>query len=274
MIRAFACWTLLIAFSANAQENILTLTPGKKYQIYFVSDESLEIQISTERINDPLIVTWGKEKSFLLSDSASIEKLRNDWKGEATNKVYECGYDYILYVVEGDKIVDKISVNESCKQAVCKHGAFDYKAPVIDGVRNKKFGSIERVGFDSVTVGRQLISDLSAFPDILRPEGDNDEWIKYDGAITIETTGEDHEVVQKAIEKKISEKYPHEDFQVQLTGGGPGHFLLFDIYCSSRLGNSLSDFKTWGKWKPLTPTGIILLSTSRGQIEKLLSKYR
>jgi hypothetical protein len=225
-----------------------------------------------DTIKNKFIITWDNDKSFLIDDKATIDKFQHDWKGERSKHFYLCWYDYFLYLVEDNKIIDEIRVNEECKQVVCKHGVFDYPTPMLESLSRTKLISIARARFDSVSIGRRFIKDAGTYTDIYMPEGEYDEWIKYDGRVTITTKSGDSKKTQARIRKKILKNFPGADFLTQWTGGGRG-YSLYHIYCNERLGKDLKGFKIEMKWALEEPGGILMISNSSSPIKDLIKKY-
>ncbi|MCA6367054.1 MAG: hypothetical protein IM631_18560 [Cytophagales bacterium] len=273
MTKSTICWVLFLGFlSARGQDNILKLSPNKHYKLYFVYVRFLET--GTERVDtirSKFTITWDNDKSFLVEDNATIDKLQRDWRGKASDNIYECWYDYFLYLVEDGKIIDEIRVNEECKQVVCEHGVFDYSTPILESLSKNKLISVARVRFDSLSTGRHFIKDARANSEIYAPVGEYDEWIKYDGRATITTKSGSDKRSQAKITKQIK-KFTDSDFLTQLTGGGPG-YSLYDIYCNEQLGKNLTDFEVFMKWRPIEPGGILLISNSQTPINNLVKKY-
>jgi len=267
------CVLFLSVLSAHGQENILKLSPDKHYKIYFVNVQLLDTgneQIDT--IRNKFTITWDNDKSFLMADKVVIDKFQNDWKGKKSNDFYFCWYDYFLYLVEDDKIVDEIRVNEECKTVVCKHGVFDYPTPFLESLDKSKAISVARVRFDAVSIGRQFIKDAIANSEIYLPVGEYDEWIKYDGRVTITTKSGNDKKIKADIRKKILRKFPDADFLIQWTGGGQG-YSQYHIYCNEQLGKNLNDFEIFMKWDLIEPGGVLLMSNTSSPINDLVKKY-
>jgi len=269
------CWILfLTVFTVSGQESILKLSPGKRYQFYFVyvrlMDTGLE-QIDT--IKNKFTVTWDKDKSFLVDDKETINKLQKEWKGKRAEQIYFCWYDYFLYVVEDGKIIDELRVNEECKQVVCKHGDFGYPQPVLDDIKRDKNITVAWVRFKSTAIGRTFIRDATVNSNIYLPGADEGEWTKFDGSISIKTKGTSTtKKTQEAIEKKISKEFPGEKFKIR-SSMVSREFLVFEIYCQENLAKRLKGFEIWHKWKPIDPGGILMISNVSDPIETLIKEY-
>jgi hypothetical protein len=267
---------LIIGFVLNCilsqgQESILKLESGRQYQVVFVDvlvrDDEHE---NLDSIRNGF-VRWDKSNSFLINDKLTLDKLQANWIGKRTNEFYFCWYNYFIYVVEDGKLVDELRVNEECKQVVCKHGVFNYATTIVDKLDKSNVVPVARISFDSVPVGRQFHANIQNESNILAPPGEHDEWIKYDGKMTITMDRRNVKKMQSRLERSIKHDFPDEVFEITQSGSGPDN-IDYIIYCSKNIGTNLKGYKIFIGWRELKPSVITLFAMKMNSIENALKK--
>lgn len=270
------CFLLTSFFLINAsllgQERILKLKPGGSYRLYFI-DVSLNVD-SVETI-DTLkhgMVRWSNGKSFLIDEDSTISKLQTSWIGEKTNEIFFCWYDYFLFVVLDNEIVNEVHINEDCKQASFKQDVFKYFTPIGNNLKKDKTVTVAGIEFNSITTGRQFYKDIQHDSMIFIQPDANDKWTIYDGQVTLYTKHGDEAKIQAIITEDIQSQFPDELFEIEQTSWGEGE-LSYKVYCSSNVGYNLTGYKTFLKWQSFELPTITLFSNSKAAIQNQLRKY-
>ena len=105
----------LVSFSQIKILGELDLT--KRYEFYISSG--------------PLILEDGKEKEsndFIYTDQNVIHEIIKTWKGIKTNDYLMCGYNYYIYIICENKIIDYIKVNDECRHLIYSMGAVNIQS--------------------------------------------------------------------------------------------------------------------------------------------------
>lgn len=264
----------ICCISAYGQEPVLKLKNHKNYNLYFVNvSNPNNVNYRIDSIKNFFIVKWDDRESFRIEDRKAIEALKKSWTAKKTEEFHFCWNDYFAFVVEDDKIINELRISEKCQQVVCFDGIYKYNDPILPGLDKSNTISVARLDFKSVPFGRTFLNDAKSHDGIFIQEGSHDEWLTYDGKLTI-SVEHDQDTVQTAdrLTQKIKNKFPQDPFKIKLSGSGPG-YLLYDIYCHKELEANLNEFKVDSKWVELDASTITLFSSSQQLIQELIEKH-
>ncbi len=176
-----------------AQKAILKIEDPKGYQLYFI-DVVLSDEPMTDRIGN-VSVGWDTVKSFMIDDARAISEFAKEWKGERAEKVHLCWYDFFIYVVRGNRIVDELHVNVKCKQVATKAGTFDFAFEGINDLQPRNSVAVARLAFDT-NEARQLMFNKSIKGNCYLSE--SSQWKSFDPSV-IRIFGRSRQAVKSAL---------------------------------------------------------------------------
>lgn len=265
---------LILSISSYGQESVLKLNKEKNYKIFFVDiSNPSNTNYRIDSIKNFFIVKWDNRESFRIEDKNTLEALSQSWIAKKTEELQFCWHDYFAYVVENEKIVDELRISEKCKQVVRYNGVYKYADPILTSLDKSNTISVAWLDFKSVSFGRTLSHDAKTRAGIFMPEVPNNEWLTYDGKLTISVeNGEDTLKTAELLTREIQHKFPQDSFKLKSPDSGPG-YQLYTIYCKKELEEKLSDFNVTSKWEELHPGTITLFSSSEKLIQDLVKKY-
>lgn len=185
----------------------------KQYEFYIFNDSNVIDENGNTK----------ESKKNLLTNQIDIENIVKTWKGKETNEMYLCGYDYRIYIILNNKIIDKINYNSSCNQVVSNNGVFN----VTDNpFKNLKIANhfaeynFKTKNLDSARVFLKKVKEN----DKIQIIGDsNNNWYKYDGRFFIEIEKENGEKKLKPTKyykKEMHDIFKKHDFKVDFWGYG------------------------------------------------------
>lgn len=264
---------LTIPLLCQAQESILKFSAKENRQLYFI-DVSLD-KIENDRIDtiaNVFTARWNYKGGFVIDDEESIKKLQASWVMKNDSVFYFCWYDYFVYPIERDSIIDEIRINEHCKQAVCHHGVYFYTDSLTSKLnKSNKISTVELI-FESVKLGRAFHKEAKTTTGIYVPEGEYDEWLIHDGKLTISVKSRNFTKTYVDLTRALESQFPHESFKIRNSASGSGYYE-FDIYCDETLGKKLKGYSIRTPWESIEPSGITLFSKSSILLEALVKKY-
>jgi hypothetical protein len=253
-----------------AQERVLKLAEDKKYEMYFVDVAIREDSFPTDTVRGKFTISWDRDLGFLIDDPEIIQNLKNGWVGEPGQMV-GCWYDYFMYLIEDGVVVDEIRINERCKQVITKHGVYNYTDSTLSQVDRSKKITVANVEFESLEFGRNFVSDVLDTRGIYIPGLSDKDWYKYGGSMIVKTKRRNIDKLEVQITNTITEKFPNESFAVWFLVCN-NRFCIFDVYCSEKLGSSMTDWEVYRNWSRFDPK-ILLISKTDVQMKELIEKY-
>lgn len=97
---------------------------------------------------------WGDfektSEDFALTDKTALKKLKGNWGLSLTDKRMACGFGYIVYITQNDKLVGKIQINEPCGYATTAGGWYDFDKDYYDFIDVSKIAKLDRSTADSI----------------------------------------------------------------------------------------------------------------------------
>jgi len=97
---------------------------------------------------------WGNfektNEDFVLTDNAALKKLKDNWWLSLTDKRMACGFGYLVFITQNDKLVEKIQINEPCGYAITTGGWYDFNEGYYDFIEVSKISKLNRPTADSV----------------------------------------------------------------------------------------------------------------------------
>ena len=78
---------------------------------------------------------------FVILDTVTLNKIKQDWKIHLTDKRMPCGYSYLMVLMEEDSCVYHFGVNLDCEYLKCEKGWFEFPAKLL----NKYEKSVVRI---------------------------------------------------------------------------------------------------------------------------------
>lgn len=171
-------------------------------------------------------------RKTLITDQSVLSNLINSWKGEATNEMYKCGYDYKIYIVLDNKIIDQVNYNSDCNQVVSSKGVFNVTNNPFKDLTTNNIFSEYRYKTKDLNSARNFISKVSENKKIQIPYIKSYDWIKYSGYFFIQINKSKKEKKLKSTEfyeKEMHKIYNEYDFKVRFWGFG-GTYEAW-IYC-------------------------------------------
>jgi hypothetical protein len=106
----------LVSFCSFSQNSILKdLDKKAKYEFYISASQNV-VRENNKESND-----------FIYADQTVIQNIIKTWQGKNTNGYLKCGYNYRVYIINENKIVESILINDECNQLVYSKGAANIK---------------------------------------------------------------------------------------------------------------------------------------------------
>lgn len=264
----------IFVISAYGQESVLKLKSHKNYTLYFVNvSNPNHSNYRIDSIKNFFIVKWDERESFRIADKNTIEALNKSWTAKKTEAFQFCWPDYMAYVLEDNKIINELSISEKCQQVITFGGAYKYSDPILPSLDKSNPISVARLDFKTVPFGRIFFNDAKSRAGIYIPEGIHDEWLTYDGKLTISVQN-DTDTVKTAehLTEEIKNKISQDSLKIKLSTSKPD-YQLFDVYCNKELEAKFNDFNVTSKWVELEPGTITLLSSSQQLIQDLIKTH-
>jgi hypothetical protein len=258
------------------QQNILKLNPHKKYKLYFVNVQlsGMERQYQTFRREEvELTVFLENTGHFTVDDSLTITMLEAQWTGVLTDIGVGCWYDYFLYLLEDNVIIDEIRINDECKQVITKEGCFDYSGSPLALLNKNKNLTIASIGFNTLETGRSFVNDAKTAAGVYIPNLETAEWYAFDGEMVLKGRKNSQiEELEKKFRKKITSKFPDEAINVNVLGYWPKNSLV-QVHCSQAVALTFKDSKIARPWKQFDNFKIALISEADDAIKRLINEY-
>lgn len=269
----FYALCMMCTFSGYAQESVLKFNDQKNYKLYIVDvSKSNNINYRIDSIKNFFIVRWDDKENFRVEDKKNIEELKKSWTAVKSEEVSFCWYDYLIYVLENDQIVDELRVSEQCRQVVSYRGAYKYANSILPGLPKNNTLSVARLDFKSVAFGRTFFKDAKTRTGISIPPGPHDEWLTYDGKLTIAVEKGDTVKTVKHLTQELQKKFPGDTFEIKPSGTG-FDYLLYTLYCNQTLAEKLDGLNIFSKWTELNAGTLTLLGASEKTIQNLVKEY-
>lgn len=142
-----------------------------------------------QRKNNPYLLSNAAE-NFTISDKQKLLKLQNTWIGEESDEILNCGYDYEIYIVDKDSIIDQLSVNIGCGTVVASKmlKSINFKDnPFKNLTKDKKIFTIG-LSADNITKARILYDKILSTKDVYFPNKNYNDWLNYEGQASISIT--------------------------------------------------------------------------------------
>ena len=74
--------------------------------------------------------------NFVISDTATLNKIKQDWKIHLTDKRMPCGFSYIMLLMKEDTCVREFRVNLDCEYLICENEWFEFPAKLLNKYEN------------------------------------------------------------------------------------------------------------------------------------------
>ena len=188
--------------------------------------------------------------NFSIKDTVLLNQLKTNWKLSPYPEK-KCGYDYKLYLTNGDSVVSTSFLNIHCESLLMDGVGYSFEREKLVKLYGKT-DSIEtiRVVFYSQEMAVDYLKSMRDDPAIFVLDNGGYIWEKYIGFF--ETTYTNEKVtssIQALAEakKEISEKYRTSDFQLESVGSNvsAGTYKI-RVYCEAEF---LEDFKLYPIYK-------------------------
>jgi hypothetical protein len=193
-------------------------------------------------------------KKTLITDKSIISNLINTWKGEKTNDMYKCGYDYKIYIVLDDKIIEQVNFNSECNQVVSSKGTFNVTNNPFKQLTIENVFSEYKFSTKDINLARKFVNKVSENKKIQIPYLKSYEWIKYNGYFFIQINKEKKLKKLKPTEfyeKEMHKIYSEYDFHVRFWGFG-GTYEAW-IYCDKSLHEKFNLYGRKGEFENIKP---------------------
>ena len=69
---------------------------------------------------------------FVILDTVTLNKIKQDWEIHLTDKRMPCGYSYIMVLMDKDSCVYHFDVNLDCEYLTCEKGWFEFPAKLLN----------------------------------------------------------------------------------------------------------------------------------------------
>jgi hypothetical protein len=159
--------------------------------------------------------------------------LKSIWIGEETFGELKCGYDYTIYLIKFDSIVDILNINTECGQVCMNNKTFNFSGNPLKNIKTD--GSVYEKWFDYTLLdsARKALKRLKSIKGYHFPERGRNEWYIYDGFFGLKKSynNENKKVICDEALKMIDKKNQNNLTHVELKEAGSGYFF-FKIYCS------------------------------------------
>ena len=189
-------------------------------------------------------------KKTLITDKSVISNLINTWKGEKTNQMYKCGYDYRIYIVLDNKIIEQVNFNSECNQVVSSKGAFNVTNNPFKDLSTENIFSEYRFKTKDLNSARNFINKVSENKNMQIPYINSYEWIKYSGYFFIQINKSKKQRKLKSTEfyeKEMHEVYKEYDFKVRFWGCCDTYEAW--IYCDRNLSEKFNLYGRKGEFE-------------------------
>ena len=189
-------------------------------------------------------------KKTLLTDKSVISNLISTWKGEKTNEMYKCGYDYKIYIVLDNKIIEQVNFNSECNQVVSSKGVFNVTNNPFKELSTENLFSEYKFKTKDLNDARNFIKKVSENKNIQIPYINSYEWINYSGYFFIQINKAKNKRSLKPTEfydKEMHKIYKEYDFKVRFWGFG-GTYEAW-IYCEKSLWEKFNLYGRKGEYE-------------------------
>lgn len=195
-----------------------------------------------------------ESKKTLLTNKSVISNLINSWKGEKTNQIYKCDYDYTIYILLENKIIEKVSFNSECNQVVSSEGVFNVTNNPFKNLSSEIIFSDYNFKTKDLNSARNFINKVSENKKIQIPYIDDYEWIKYTGYFFIQINKSKEERKLNSTEfydNEMHKIYSDYDFNVRFWGFGDTYEAW--IYCDKSFQERFNLYERKGEFKIIEP---------------------
>lgn len=125
-----------LSFAVFSQSKILAnldINNGD-YQFY-ISHESFQM-LSNGKMKEP--------ERFKINDRNSVREIIEEWKGKKVDYNLKCDYNYTIFIIQNNEIVERVDYNSECNFAHSASGNFEVKInPFVKLETNNTFESTE-----------------------------------------------------------------------------------------------------------------------------------
>lgn len=214
--------------------NVISITFGySQIKILdFLNPDSCDYKFYFQYVRDDENVNLDSFPNFIIEDKERINELINNWTGKYADGMYMCWYDYFVYIVCNDEIIDLLQINYECKQVVTNKFIIDFDTTPFFNLPNNKRFSTYNFGSRDIDEARNFVERAKERSGIFLPDFKRYHWLNYDGRffmqVHIDSTMRD--LRPKDYERIIRDKYPRDSIIVDFWGFG-GNTMEAYVYC-------------------------------------------
>jgi hypothetical protein len=164
---------------------------------------------------------------FFISDKIKLQSLKDNWLGEETNVLYECDYDYYLYLVHSDSIVASFNVNTECGQVSSNKSLLNYKGNPFQYLLKDGNAFKKRLSFSNLDTARKAFDKYKQNKNYYIIDADEPEWVKYDGFFFVKVdSGYNRNQIEAKIEEFSKEQIAGNPIKIRLETYDSDLFIL------------------------------------------------
>jgi hypothetical protein len=168
---------IVVEIDSTAILNPVYKTDGE-YKIYIVKDVP---------VKEGMPLFYDTLTSYYSHDAASVEQKLKEFKGTPVNRIGWCGYDYNLYVVLNDSVIQTAAINSGCRFVLSNRGAFELDTTTFYKLtEGLKILSVRNYEYSEITQAREERKKLTANMPLALKKEFEPGWYRYEGSFYVE----------------------------------------------------------------------------------------
>lgn len=97
---------------------------------------------------------WGDfektNEDFVITDKPALQKLKENWGLRLTDKRMACGFGYLVFITQNNKLIERIQINEPCGYATTTGGWYYFDKNYYNCIDISKIIKFNRPTADSI----------------------------------------------------------------------------------------------------------------------------
>jgi hypothetical protein len=188
--------------------------------------------------------------NFIIYNKEKLIALRNNWVGEKSDEMLTCGYDYNIYIIDKDSILETLNVNIECGHASYGIDNYYFKGNPLKNLKPDKKIFVNGFSTYDLIKARKIYNKIITTKGVYYPWKDYYEWINYDGNAFIQVSfNENLKISTSSIKKEFDNRYTKENQLLQFWGFSENEYSG-KLNCSEFFFNKIkNDEFNWADYK-------------------------
>jgi hypothetical protein len=240
-IKYIILFIINFSFSLYSQDKVLENYDfeNNQYSLVFMKEHNNK----NYKISDTL-------DNFIISNKVKLNELKNNWVGTKSDESLTCGYDYTIYVINKDSILETLNVNIDCGHVSAGIENYYFKGNPLENLKPDKKIFVNGFSTYDLIKARKIYNKIIVTKGVYYPWKDYYEWINYDGNAFIQVSfKENFKISTTSIKKEFDKRYTKENQLIEFSGFSENEYSG-NLHCSESFFNKIkNDEFDWADYK-------------------------